>query len=257
MILTDASIAAEPVPAPGKSRKLFDGGGLYLLYMPNGKRGWRLKYYLHGREMQCSFGPHPDVSLAQAREMAAVARGHIRAGKNPAEIRRAERSAQHVAKVTTFGKVGAEFLSLDDTRAARTVDKHQWLYTLLAPLHGKPIATITAPDVLKVLRAIEAQGKREAAHRAAQFAARVFRYAIQTGVAVVNPAADLRGALKPKKVESHAGIIEPKVFGILMRVIDSTADGLGYANVRHGLQLLARTALRGRCQCSCRINGFS
>lgn len=34
----------------------------------------------------------------------------------------------------------------------------------------------------------------------------VFRFAIQTGRAVYNPAADMRGALKAKKVEHHTMI---------------------------------------------------
>jgi integrase len=97
-----------------------------------------------------------------------------------------------------------------------------------------------------VLRAIEAQGKREAAHRCAQFAARVFHYAIQIGAmrGKVNPAADLRGALKPVNGGNHPGITDPATFGLLMRVLDSKADTLGYASVTYGLQLLARTALR-------------
>ena len=50
-----------------------DGGGLYLLCMSNGRRGWRLKYYLHGREGQVSLGTHPETSLDAARVKARVA----------------------------------------------------------------------------------------------------------------------------------------------------------------------------------------
>ncbi len=41
MALTDRTIQnAKPGERP---RKLFDGGGLFLLLKPNGKAGWRLK----------------------------------------------------------------------------------------------------------------------------------------------------------------------------------------------------------------------
>jgi hypothetical protein len=83
---------------------------------------------------------------------------------------------------------------------------------------------------------------RESAHRTGQFASRVFRYAVQHSYCQLNPVADLREVLAPPAVKSHAGITDPKVFGLLMRAIDSSE--VGSANVRHGLQLLARTFVR-------------
>ena len=118
------------------------------------------------------------------------------------------------------------------------------MFGLLAPLHRKLVTGITAPEVVKVLRGLEAAGKREAAHRCGQFAGRVFRYAIQSGYCTVNPAGDLRGALKPVKIQSHAGITDPLRFGELMVWIDSDRTDRGFVNVRHGMQLLARTFVR-------------
>jgi integrase len=189
-----------------------------------------------------SLGPWPDVTLERARELAKAARRHIKEGRNPADVRRHEKTKEFLAASNTFGKIGLEFLALDDTRAKRTVDKHKWLFELLAPLHKKPVTAIDAPGVLKVLRSLEAQGKREAAHRCAQFAARVFRYAIQSGYGQMNPAADLRGALKPKKTESHAGITDPIEFGGFMELVDT--PGYSHATVYNGIRLLARTFVR-------------
>ena len=53
---------------PGeKPKKLFDGGGLYLLVHPNGSKWWRWKYRFAGKEQLLALGVYPDVSLKAAR----------------------------------------------------------------------------------------------------------------------------------------------------------------------------------------------
>lgn len=242
-MLTDEIILKHPVPPPGKApAKLYDAAGLLLLVSPSGSRLWRLKYRLGGRENSCSLGAYPLVPIAAARAKAVAAKRLIARGVNPTAEQRAERTATYVAGTQTFEKISREFLTLDDTKAERTADKHAWLHGLLSPLHTKLVTEIKAPDLLKVLRAIEATGKREAARRAGQYTGRVFRYAIQSGYAELNPAADLRGALKPVKTESHPGITDPILFAQLMRDIDE--NPFAFVTVRHALQLMARVFLR-------------
>lgn len=87
-------------------------------------------------------------------------------------------------------------------------------------LRGRPIAEVTAPELLSVLRRIESRGALETAHRAMQNCGQVFRYAVATGRAERDPTGDLRGALPPPKEKHHASIIEPKRIGALLRAID-------------------------------------
>ena len=86
---------------------------------------------------------------------------------------------------------------------------------------GRPIAQISAPDVLAVLRQIEARGALDTAHRAQQNCGQVFRYAVATGRAERDPTADLRGALPPAKHKNFAAIIDPAKAGELLRAIDA------------------------------------
>ena len=70
--LSDAKIRrAKP---RGKSYKLYDGAGLFLLIHPNGSRYWRLKYRSAGKERLFAAGVYPEVSLSEARVRAAHAR---------------------------------------------------------------------------------------------------------------------------------------------------------------------------------------
>lgn len=106
--------------------------------------------------------------------------------------------------------------------APKTLKKAEWtLNDLLFPHIGsRPIASITAPDMLRVLRPIEERGKHETAHRTKQRASEVFRYAIATGRAERDPTADLRGALAPLVVTNRAALTDPKQVGGLLRTID-------------------------------------
>ena len=59
MSLTAAAIRhAKP---GNKTRKMFDGGGLYLELTPRGNKWWRLKYRFAGKEKRFSLGVYPDV----------------------------------------------------------------------------------------------------------------------------------------------------------------------------------------------------
>jgi integrase len=241
-MLTPARINAEPIPAPGKVKKLADGDGLYLLLTSNARRAWRFKFRYAGKENSLSFGPYPDVPIEVARTRADEAHAMLRKGENPAAVKREAREAAVTDALMTFGRVGAEYLKLDSTKAKRTADKHAWLYEQLRKFHSRPLSSIQTLEIVQACRVLELAGKNETAHRVAAFAARVYRYATQSGYTTHNPARDLQGALKPTIVTSRAGITDPKKFGELMCYIDG--DQYSFVPVRHALRLLARTAVR-------------
>lgn len=239
-MLTSARIKSEPTPAAGKIKKLTDGDGLYLMLTSNGRRAWRFKFRFAGKENSLSFGPYPDVPIEVARERAVEARTTLRRGENPAAVKREAREAAVTDALMTFGRVGAEFLALDSTKAPKTAKKHMWLFECLRKFHIRPLSSIETLEIVQLCRSFEAAGKRETAHRLAAFAARVFRFAVQSGYTTHNPARDLRGALKPVEVESREGITDAPKFGNLMRSVEAYQ----FVAVRHALTLLALTAVR-------------
>lgn len=74
--------------------------------------------------------------------------------------------------------------------------------------------------MLEVLKRIEGKGVIDTAHRAREVCGRVFRYAIATGRAKHDVAADLVGALAPRTTQHHAAITDPLKVGELLRAID-------------------------------------
>ena len=62
---------------------------------------------------------------------------------------------------------------------------------------GRRIGEVSAPELLSVLRRVEAKGHVPVAHRLRGVLGQIWRYAIATGRAERNPAKDLEGALAP------------------------------------------------------------
>ncbi|MBS0421956.1 MAG: integrase arm-type DNA-binding domain-containing protein [Proteobacteria bacterium] len=217
-LLTEMRVrGAKPAEKP---YKLFDERGLFMLVTPAGGRLWRFRYWIGGVEKLLTLGTYPDVSLKRAREKRDDARRAISDGIDPGAKRRAESDA----KTNTFLAVADEWLltkkaSLTESTWARDRQQiHKWVVPYLG---SKPIGSIEAPDLLEVLKRIEAKGVIDTAHRTREVCGRIFRYAIATGRAKHDIAADLVGALAPRTTTHHAAITDPVKVGALLRAIDA------------------------------------
>ncbi|WP_264419286.1 tyrosine-type recombinase/integrase [Novosphingobium sp. KCTC 2891] len=166
MPLTATAInAAKP---KAKAYKLTDGMGLYLLVTPTGGRLWRMNYRFAGKQKTLSFGNFPDLSLAKARELRAAAREALALGRDPAEERKAREREATARLIETFGVISEEWLDRLqlEGRAEKTLAKLRWMVSMATPTLGqRPIAEITAPELLDVLRSIEVRGRYETATR--------------------------------------------------------------------------------------------
>jgi integrase len=238
MPLTDTAIRnARPRSAP---TKLSDGGGLYLLIQPHGAKLWRLAYRHAGKQKTLAFGAYPVVSLAEARSRREDAKALLAEGIDPSVRRQLEKQADTIS----FKLVAEELLQKmrREGRAAATLAKTEWLLELAYPsLGARPIAKITALEVLDVLRKIEAREKYETARRLRSTCGVVFRLAIATGRADRDPTFDLRGSLTAPKVKHRATIIEPAGIGALLRAIDGFE---GQATTRLALRLASMLFVR-------------
>lgn len=209
--------------AESKPRKLADEKGLFLLVTPKGGKWWRLKYRFGGKEKLLSLGVYDDVSLKSARDRRDEARRLLAEGIDPGQHRKTTKRMQTERSANSFEAVAREWFSkYSPTWAAGHSEKiiRRLERDLFPWIGGRPIAELSAPDLLEVLRRIEERGAVETAHRAKQNAGQVFRYAIATGRAVRDPSGDLRGALTPWKPQHYPAITDPKEIGPLLRAMD-------------------------------------
>lgn len=232
--LTDVKVRT--AKSQEKAYKLSDEKGLFLYITQNGSKYWRFKYRYLGKEKLLALGVYPDVSLALARERRDDARKLLASDIDPGEHRKVMKSASSDRAANSFELVAREWFAKHSSNwVASHADKiiRRLERDVFPWLGAKPIAEITASDLLAIIRRIEGRGAIETAHRALNNCGRVFRYAIATGRAVRDPSQDLKGALPPVKNTHFAAQTDPQKFAQLLRAIE------GYEGT-----LIVRCALR-------------
>jgi len=193
-----------------KPYKLTDGEGMHLLVQPNGSRLWRLSYRFAGKQKTLALGIYPAVGLGSAREKRMAARKLLADGVDPNVARKALNRAAAYVPQRAFESVAREWLSNEQARwvpAHSTRILSRLEHDVFPALGFRPIDEIEASEVLETLRAVEARGAVDVAKRLRQSCGAIFRYAIATGRAKRDPAADLKGALRAApRVEHHAAL---------------------------------------------------
>ena len=243
-LLTDK--ACKLAVSNGKSIvKMHDGEGLYLWVFENGAKYWRLRYKADGKEKSQALGVYPHVSLKGAREKRDVARKQIAAGVDPSAERKAIKQAAKVAAVSSFEAVAREWF---EKNSGGWSERHRYNVQrrldldLFPALGSRPIAAMDAPEVLEVIRKIEARGSHDLAGRVLQIAGQVFLYGIAAGRCKYNLAHGLSKAIT-KPVREHQKAVRPDELPALLKAI-ATYDDTGDTQTRIALQLLAHTFTR-------------
>jgi integrase len=235
MALTDtAARNAAPKASP---YRLGDSAGMYLEVQPAGSKYWRLRYRFAGKQKTLALGVYPETTLKQARERRDDARQLLGQGIDPGAARKAQKQAQQTGAANSFEVVAREWWAkfaptLSESHAARNLrrlEKHTFPY-----IGTCPVADLAPADVLNVLQRIEKTGHIETAHRVRVLVGQVMRFAVSTGRAQRDVAADLRDALPPAQVKHHAAVTEPVALGALLRTIDGYN---GTATVNAALRL--------------------
>lgn len=181
-----------------KAYKLADGAGLYLEVVPSGSLYWRMKYRFNGKEKRMAFGVYPAVSLAQARALRDEAKKKLAEGIDPSFAKKEEKLVRDVQLNNTFQAVALEWHGTKVSRWSEgyASDIIEAFNKDIFPYIGQqPVNEIKPLVLLNVLRRMESRGATEKAKKVRQRCSEVFRYAIVTGRAEYNPAADLTSAM--------------------------------------------------------------
>ncbi len=238
------ALKVENAKPKAKRYALADGSGLHLLVTTNGKRLWRFRYRFAGKANMLSFGLFPDVSLASARAKRDEARTMLADGKDPSQQKKLDKLAAAAAANNTFGGIAEEWLEgrEENGAAATTMVKNRWmLHALAAPLSKRPIAEITAAEILAVLKKVEKSGRRETARKLRGMVGTVFRYAVATLRAPTDPTYSLKGALSAPIVTHRPAITDERQLGALMSSIEEYD---GWPTLRAAIHFLALTMTR-------------
>lgn len=219
MPLTD--IAVRQAKPKQKPYKMADGDGMYLQVEPHGGKNWRMKYRFNGKEKKLALGTYPEVSLFEARERRFEARKLLAKGIDPSAKKAEDKREALESAGNTFAILAKQW---HEANKAKWTPNHGAVVWRRMELHvvpelgHRPIRDIKPQDVLAVIRKVESRDTTELSHRLAQQCAAVFRYAVVTGKADYNPAADLRGALKSHKAQHYPALTAKEVPGLLEKL---------------------------------------
>ena len=210
----------------GKEFKLMDGFGLYLLVTPTNGKLWRFDYRYGDKRKVIAFGAYPALSLADARQRREDAKKLLANSIDPGEMKKSIKQTKIALEENSFEIIAHEWHTKfsgqwSEGHALTIMDRLKrdvfpWLGSI-------PISEIKPVDILAVLRRVEGRGALETAHRIRTICGQVLRYAVATGRAERDIAADLRGALPPVREKHHAALTYPKEVAELLRAIDSFA----------------------------------
>jgi integrase len=246
--LTDRTVRAF-IAATGqgeaKTKKLSDGGGLFLTVTPAGTAVWRMKYRYAGKEKLYSIGQYPIVALEAARAAREVARAHLREGKDPTQARDLRRVSHVTASGNTFEAVAQHWLekrragwsALHYRQSERALERDVF------PSIGRlPVNEITSPMVAAAIERIAARGAIETAGKVLWNVSRIFALAKSSGLCTENPATGVREVLPASKPHSQRpALLNFESLGELLRRFEAAPVS---PQVRIAHRLVAFTAVR-------------
>ena len=241
MPLTDSAIkTAKPKDKP---YKLSDAHGLYLEITPTGSKLWRLKYRIAGKEKKLAFGAYPLTTLAEAREHRDTARKLLADGIDPGEQKKADRQAHKVTGMT-FEALAREWYAYNSPRWAESTARKASLYMendMIPIIGARPVKAITRPELVELVRKVEARGTLNAAGKIRQWLHQIYRFGLASGVVDSNPATDLDVVAAPAKAARH----HPHVTFAELPELLGKADTTNINTLtRCAIRLLVLTAVR-------------
>lgn len=230
----------------GAGNKLSDGGGLFLHLKETGKY-WRMNYRFVGKQKTLYIGVYPQVSLAEAREKRDEAKKLIANGQDPSTQKKLDRLELKTNHENNFEAIAREWHSqkLHTWKPEHAANIMKRLEGNIFPKIGtRPIKEVTAAELLDALRVMEAEGKRDLAHRQLQHCAQIFRYAIATGRAKHDITPALKGALQPARSVRLAHLSERELPGFLSRLEHYDSEFNGNILTKLAFKLMILTFVR-------------
>jgi integrase len=225
--------------------QMTDGLGLFLWVTPAGSKLWRWKYRHAGVQKTLSYGKYPDVNLEAARERHAAARKLLSDGVDPMARRKAERTKRASDDAHSFQSIATMWLNHWSVgKSVRHVDttRRRLEANTLPMLGSRPIAEIEAPELVRMVKAIEKRGASDLAKRALETTGQIFRYAIAHGYAKRNPAAEIKpgDVLRPTRKINFARV-DARELPALLKAIEIYK---GHVVTRLAMKLMALTFTR-------------
>ncbi|WP_237673486.1 tyrosine-type recombinase/integrase [Vreelandella profundi] len=234
--------ARKAAPAE-KPYRIPDADGLYLDVRPSGKKYWRIRYFLHGKENLYTPGQYPQVTLKEARQQRDGVKHNAAQGVDPKALQQEERDRSKRSQQDSFDAIAMEWWEKHHTRWTDHYAKQVkgGIEREMRPAFGaKNIRQVTPADVLRLVQKVESRGAPSVAMLVRQWIAQIYRYAASTLRADHDPAAPIEGAVQRPPVQ-HSKSLSAEDLTELASQIDTKG---GWRINVIAMHVLMRTMLR-------------
>lgn len=165
-----------------------DGDGLTFTLSSQGTATWTLRYRIAGRARELTLGRYPDLSLGEARKLAAAKRVEVQQVIDVAAIKQQKKAeAKQAANVEQLAD-----LWLDNTVRRRhqhpEVTERVFKRDILPALGKCNTKSVTTPEITRLLAKINASGRPSIANDALRHMKAMFAYGEALGMVDRNPA---------------------------------------------------------------------
>lgn len=165
-----------------------DGDGLTFTLSAQGTATWTLRYRIAGRARELTLGRYPDLSLGEARKLAAAKRVEVQQVIDVAAIKQQKKAeAKQAANVEQLAN-----LWLDNSVRRRhqypEVTERVFKRDILPALGKCNTKSVTTPEITRLLAKINASGRPSIANDALRHMKAMFAYGEALGMVDRNPA---------------------------------------------------------------------
>lgn len=243
MALTNIQIRqARPKTKP---YKLFDESGLYLYIPISGNKVWRFKYRYNNKEELITIGKHSVVNLKLARAKRNEFLSQLAEGKNPAQLKRISKNPEG----RTFAEAAFAWIEFKSIIGSKRCWKPTYAASVLKSLQkeafsvigGHTLPSITPSDVDAVIDPIVARSALDVAERTLSKINAVFRFGINKGWAINNPAQGKSEFLPTKEIQHMKYLTESQLPEFLSKLENYQGDFVCKSAVQFVLLTHVRT----------------
>jgi integrase len=183
--MTARSVEAIRPPASGQIDYWdADRSGFGLRVSAGGRKAW-VAMYRHGNvKRRLTIGTYPALSLAEAREKAAIAHHAVQySGTDPAAAKKAERAAE------TFAELARDYIERHAKRQKRSWRKDLLILEkdALSRFGKRKAKDITRRDIITMLDEIVSRGAPIQANRTLEIIRKLFNWAVARDILGANP----------------------------------------------------------------------
>jgi integrase len=195
-------------PDPGRRIEIADGAlaGLYLVVQPTGAKSWAVRYRHDGKPTKLTLGPYPRLPLGEARDAAREALGIVSEGQDPTSDKMTLAKLKRLPKPAPdhcFEKVLERFVASQDRKGRRSVDETKRILErdALPRWKGRPVADITAADVVEAIETIVQRGSPVMASRFRAACSKFFSYGVGSQLRADNPVRGIEDPISQKSIQ--------------------------------------------------------